>query len=129
MRLAPHTEPGGITVNGLFAFRLARPVLRWTLRRALARGADPPSMMCDKPLQEGRLYSFRWRIMRPENDNTQLNSIVSGMAHYQFDMEGSVSSIQIDRLVPPLQPNITLMEYLRQLRLCPEYAYSVKDQN
>lgn len=131
LRLAPHTEPGGLTVNGLLAFRMARPALRWTIRKALTFPSSPPPLMqCDKPQQEEvRLVSFRWRIMRTGGggEAAATSSIVSGMAHYQFDQEGLVSSIQIDRLVPPLQPNITLLEYLRRLRLGPEFAYSTKD--
>ena len=62
------------------------------------------------------MVSFKWRVVGLEAGGDTERILLGGMSHYQFDGEtGLVKSIQIDRLVPPLKPGITILTYLRLL--------------
>lgn len=120
-RLAPRTEPGGIALHGLWAFRLARPTIRTLLSASIYLGGyGDARMTCliDKESfgQDGGLVrSFKWRVEGSKAKEWMI--LVSGMAHYGFDgSSGLVSSIQVDRIVPPLKPGMSILSYLRLLQ-------------
>lgn len=115
-RIAPHIEPGGLSLKGLWAFRVVRPAIRYSLCYTFGKSKQSPRMVCipedpHKDTVDLRLsYSFKWRIEAGSGD-----CLVGGMAHYRFDgASGKVQSIQVDRIVPPLRPG--LFAYLRFLQ-------------
>lgn len=122
---------GGFHLKGRLYFKTAHKLGKCGLRFWIGNRYSRPRITCfpestSQSTSTIRSLSFRWLIEGvPESQGKTGHSlIIGGMAHYRFaESDGKVESILIDRLIPPFRPGLTILEYLRSVRL--QHTYSI----